>query len=40
MSDKIAIVFQAPALFPWRNVISNVEFPLEIKGLKKAKEEV
>lgn len=36
MSDKIAIVFQDPALFPWRNVISNVEFPLEIKGLKKS----
>jgi NitT/TauT family transport system ATP-binding protein len=35
MPDKIAFVFQDPALFPWRNVISNVEFPLEIKGLKK-----
>jgi NitT/TauT family transport system ATP-binding protein len=27
-------VFQAPALFPWRNVESNVALPLEIMGAK------
>ncbi|MEQ9813111.1 MAG: ABC transporter ATP-binding protein [Azospirillaceae bacterium] len=26
-------VFQAPALFPWRNVIRNVKTPLEVMGV-------
>ncbi len=36
LSD-LGFVFQEPALFPWRRVIENVEFPLEIKGIKKEK---
>jgi NitT/TauT family transport system ATP-binding protein len=32
-------VFQAPALFPWRTVLSNVMLPLQIQGLDKAKAE-
>jgi NitT/TauT family transport system ATP-binding protein len=28
-------VFQAPALFPWRNVLRNVTLPLELAGLAK-----
>jgi NitT/TauT family transport system ATP-binding protein len=29
-------VFQAPALFPWRNIIRNVTLPLELTGMGKA----
>jgi len=29
-------VFQAPALFPWRNVLANVTLPVQIQGKGKA----
>jgi NitT/TauT family transport system ATP-binding protein len=29
-------IFQAPALYPWRTILKNVELPLEIFGLPKA----
>jgi NitT/TauT family transport system ATP-binding protein len=32
-------VFQAPALYPWRNVLGNVTLPHEIFGLSKAEGE-
>jgi NitT/TauT family transport system ATP-binding protein len=32
-------VFQAPALYPWRNVLGNVTLPHEIFGLSKAESE-
>src|SRR6202035_4543536 len=32
----IGMVFQEESTFPWRNVLDNVAFPLEIAGLPKA----
>jgi NitT/TauT family transport system ATP-binding protein len=33
---SIGMVFQEESTFPWRNVIENVAFPLEIAGMPKA----
>lgn len=35
-SREYGYVFQAPALYDWRNVLSNVMLPLEIMGYPKA----
>src|SRR5262245_26745567 len=32
----IGMIFQEESTFPWRNVLDNVAFPLEIAGLGKA----
>ncbi len=34
-SPKVGYVFQEYSLFPWRNVIDNIAFGLEMKGIRK-----
>ena len=34
--SAIGMVFQEESTFPWRNVIDNVTFPLEVTGMAKA----
>lgn len=34
---ETAVLFQTPVLFPWRTVLSNVLFPIEVFGLDKSK---
>ncbi len=38
-SRAYGYVFQAPALFPWRNVTRNVTLPLELIGMEKVERE-
>jgi NitT/TauT family transport system ATP-binding protein len=33
MPDKIAVIFQDATLLPWKTVIQNIEFPLEIQKI-------
>jgi NitT/TauT family transport system ATP-binding protein len=35
-NQAIGMVFQEESTFPWRNVLDNVAFPLEISGMAKA----
>jgi NitT/TauT family transport system ATP-binding protein len=34
--SAIGMVFQEESTFPWRNVVDNVAFPLELRGVKKS----
>ena len=34
---QFGFIFQNPILFPWRNVVKNIELPLEILGNKNPK---
>ncbi len=38
LSRAYGYVFQAPALFPWRNAERNVRLPLELAGMSKAEQ--
>ena len=33
--DGVGFVFQTPTLLPWRTVLGNILFPIEMKGLRK-----
>ena len=33
LNRSYGYVFQAPALYPWRNVLRNVQLPLEVMGM-------
>jgi NitT/TauT family transport system ATP-binding protein len=32
--DEICVVFQEPWLLPWKTALENVEFPLQLRGIK------
>ncbi|PZW44903.1 NitT/TauT family transport system ATP-binding protein [Humitalea rosea] len=38
-SRNVGVVFQAPVLLPWRNVLQNVLLPIDIQRLKRADHE-
>lgn len=39
VDPRLSLVFQEPRLLPWRDVLSNVAFPLELAGVETAERE-
>lgn len=39
VDPRVGLVFQEPRLLPWRDVLDNVAFPLELSGLDRATRE-
>jgi NitT/TauT family transport system ATP-binding protein len=37
--ERVGLVFQEPRLLPWRNVLANVAFPLELGGMGRQERE-
>ncbi len=37
--QQIAMVFQEESIFPWRTLLDNVAFPLEVRGVPRAERE-
>ncbi len=39
LDQDYGIVFQAPVLYEWRNIIKNVQLPLELRGVNKTEQD-
>jgi len=39
VAERVGLVFQEPRLLPWRDVLGNVAFPLELAGVARAQRE-
>jgi ABC-type nitrate/sulfonate/bicarbonate transport system ATPase subunit len=39
VAPRVGLVFQEPRLLPWRNVLDNVAFPLELSGMARSQRE-
>lgn len=39
VAPRVGLVFQEPRLLPWRDVLANVAFPLELGGVARAERE-
>jgi NitT/TauT family transport system ATP-binding protein len=39
VDPRVGLVFQEPRLLPWRDVLSNVAFPLELAGVRREERE-
>jgi len=39
VAERVGLVFQEPRLLPWRDVLGNVAFPLELAGMSRPERE-